>query len=454
MIQTPLNVLENKIIPFPVKEPEFPISSEIRKQAQALDSVSRYKSEFDYSIYEGLERRYADRKIHGGLLFKSPFRLPNAHPTCQQCLYTFEIDTYGRGCIHDCAYCYAKAELTVHGMWNNPMPMPADVNTIRKTFYTVFETDRKSKWRSAMDRKIPLRIGSMSDSFMFMDKKYKITQELLKILSFYDYPYIIFTHSDLVATDEYMKLLRPDLCSVQMSISSINDDLNRKIEPGAPTAARRLLGLKKLSDAGFWTTVRVNPLFPTHPDGYFSNPEFKWNGEVPTFDYSTLDLVDAVSEHNVPAILVGFARLSSLSLNSMERVLGMSLRPFFDKEKVCKSPRDWHYSDKEIHHYYNKWKFRCIEKKVQFTTCYIGNGESHFWNFQDKWSNKADCCNVKNRVPAFKNDAREIPFSDRLKHMAGKGYEPTSTRLHEPLGVGTSIESVEQERQGEISPQL
>ncbi|MEZ4815536.1 MAG: hypothetical protein R3A80_10070 [Bdellovibrionota bacterium] len=220
------------VIQFPKQSTSLPVTNSLMLEALELDRLSKYPCSFDYSIYESLERRYLDRKIHGGLLFKSPLRLPNAHPTCQQCLYTFEIDTYGRGCIHDCAYCYAKAELTVHGMWNNPMPMPADINTIRKTFYTVFETDKRSKWRSIMERRIPLRIGSMSDSFMFMDKKYKITQELLKILDFYNYPYLVFTHSDLVGTDEYMSLIRKDLCSVQMSISSIDDDLNRKLEPG------------------------------------------------------------------------------------------------------------------------------------------------------------------------------------------------------------------------------
>lgn len=418
-------------------------SDSIISEAKKLDLVSRYKSSFDYSIYPALEKRYEDRKIFGGVVFKKAFRLPNAHPTCQQCLYTFEVDTYGRGCIHECVYCYAKAELTVHGMWNNPIPFPADVNEFRKLFYTVFETDKKSKWRSILEKRIPLRIGSMSDSFMLMDKRYKVTQELLKILSFYDYPYIIFTHSDLVAHSDYMTLLRSDLCSVQMSISSIDDNLNHKLEPGAPSAKKRLQALETLSRAGFWTTVRVNPLFPQFPDGYYTNPNFKWEGPVPSFDYSTTDLIDAVAAHKIPAILVGFARLSSFAINNIEKVANVSLRPFFDKINVCKSPRDWHYSDKEVGHYYNIWKLKSLEKGIQFTTCYIGNGEEHFWDFQNLWSNKKDCCNVKNRISTFQTDARGISFSDRLKHAGGKIYEPASSRLHEPLDPQPKLSIVE-----------
>ena len=137
--------------------------------------------------------------------------------------------------------------------------MPVDITEIWKTFYYAFETDNKARWRDVLKMRVPLRIGSMSDSFMFIDKKYQVTQELLKILNYYDYPYIIFTRSDLISHDEYMELLRPDLCSIQMSIASIDDAMNRLIEPGAPSAKRRLLALQKLVRNGFWTTARLNP---------------------------------------------------------------------------------------------------------------------------------------------------------------------------------------------------
>ena len=71
--------------------------------------------------------------------------------------------------------------------------MPVDITEIWKTFYYALETDKKSRWREMIEMRVPLRIGSMSDSFMVIDKKYKVTQELLKILSYYNYPYIIFT---------------------------------------------------------------------------------------------------------------------------------------------------------------------------------------------------------------------------------------------------------------------
>lgn len=437
----------SKVIPFPIEISEAVVQKKVIKQqiktpkadsiiaeATKLDGLSKYPCSLDYELYRNLERRYSEKPIRGGISMGSAFRLVNSHSTCQQCLYAFEVDTYGRGCVHDCVYCYAKAQLTVHGYWNNPIPVPIDFNDIRKSFYITFETDKKNKWRNILSKRIPLRIGSMSDSFMWSDTKYKVTQELLKLLKYYDYPYVIFTRSDLVAHDDYLKLLDPNLASIQFSMSSTNEELVRKIEPGAPSAKRRLLALQKLAENNYWTTVRLNPFFPIYPDGYFTNPEFKWDGPIPKFEYSSFEIIDELAAYNIPAVLIGFVRFSRLSLNSIERATGQNLRQFYNRDQVNKSSRDFHFSDREIRYYYEQIRESCKKNDIQFTTCYIGNGEGHFWKDQDLWSNKIDCCNIKGRVSSFQTDSRDLPFSTRLKHATNKCSTPSSDRLHEKLG--------------------
>jgi DNA repair photolyase len=449
-----LEVLENQVtnnlINFPAvakihpKSPTIatPKSDELIAQAAKLDKLSKYKCDFDYEAYRNIEKRYSDNPIRGGITMGTAFRLVNSHSTCQQCLYAFEIDTYGRGCVHNCSYCYAKAQLTVHGYWNNPIPVPVDLNEIRKAFYITFETEKPHKFRQILEKRIPLRIGSMSDSFMWMDQKIKITQELLKILDYYQYPYVVFTRSDLIATDEYMKLINPKLGSVQFSMASTNDKMNRLIEPGAPSAKRRLVALEKLNGAGIWTTVRINPLFPIYPDGYFTDPNFKWEGEVPKFDYSSFDMIDEIAAHKVPSVLAGFGRFSHMSLNAVEKATGFNLKQFYRRDIVNKSERDFHFSDREIRYYYEELKHRCNIKNIQFTTCYIGNGEKHFWKDQDLWSNKKDCCSIKGNVPSFLKDAREIAFESRLKFSNQKDAIPVSTDLHKSLGTIRLVEDL------------
>jgi len=411
-----------------------PKSDKIFEKAEKLKKLSKYPCTFDFETYRKLELRFGHEQPRGGITFNTPFKLVNSHTTCQQCLYAFEVDTYGRGCVHDCVYCYAKAELTVHGYWNKPFPMPVDITEIWKVFYTVFETEKKSKWRHILEKRIPIRIGSMSDSFMWMDQKYKVTQELLKLLDYYQYPYIIFTRSDLIAKEPYISLLNPKLCSVQMSIASTNDELNKLIEPGTPSAKRRLIALQKLVRNGFWTTVRMNPFFPIYKDGYFTDPNFDRDNMPEPFHFSSFEMVDEIASYGVQSILTGMVRLSSYSLNQIEKAVGRDLRCLYNQD-ARKSSRDYHFSDAEVRAYYERIQARCIQNGVQFTTCYIGNGEKQFWGDQDLWTNKKDCCNAIGRVEAFKGQtSRDVKWDDRLRHTNHKCSTPNdSDNLHTEL---------------------
>lgn len=422
----------------PEVEPTIPTprSDKILSKAESLKKVSSYPCSFNFEVYKDLELRFGLDQPRGGITFNTPFKLVNSHPTCQQCLYAFEVDTYGRGCTHDCVYCYAKDQLTSRGYWNNPFPMPVDISEIWKVFYTVFETDKKSKWRDVMEKRVPIRIGSMSDSFMFMDKKYKVTQEFLKILNYYKYPYIVFTRSDLVADNRYIDLLNTNLCSIQLSIPSTNDELNKLIEPGAPSAKRRLLAIEKLTKNGFWTTVRLNPFFPMHPDGYFTDPNFDRDKNKLFFDYSSFDMVGEIADAGAQSLLAGIVRLTPFTINQIHKATGIDLKPFFKKESR-KSSNSYHYSREEIRAYYERIHARCKQRGVQFTTCYIGNGEPDFWNDQDLWDNKKDCCNVKNRIPTFKTSSRDLSWETRMKHTSVKCHTPNDNEnLHSELGTG------------------
>lgn len=404
--------------------PKFngPISGEMWKKVSVLNSS--YTDTFDWSIYDQIYNRFKDEQPRGGVVFKTTFKLVNHHSSCSKCHYSFEIDTYGRGCIHNCVFCYAKDQLSSHGFWNRPIPFPVDLAEIRKTFYTVFETNQPHKWRKILAERVPLRIGSMSDSFMWIDQKYGVTKEVIKILNYYKYPYIIFTRSDLLAQDDYLSLLDSKLAAVQYSISGNNEEMTRQIEPGAPSVARRLKALKKISESGFWTTVRINPFFPTHPDGFFSDRDAtlqRFGGEnkipqFPLFDYS---FFDQLKEAKVPSVLAGFVRLSPKAINNISNVTKIDLKAFF-KPELLAIQGDKRYSDKEIGAYYRQLHRASNEKGIRFNTCYIGNGLKDFFQYQDLWSNKSDCCDAKGFVPEFKKSSQSIEWQERIKHSPFK----------------------------------
>ena len=83
------------------------------KDAQGIEAGlegSRYPDTFDWSIYDQIEGKYGE-KPRGGVVFNTTFKLVNHHASCSKCHHSFEIDAYGRGCFHNCIYCYAKDQL-------------------------------------------------------------------------------------------------------------------------------------------------------------------------------------------------------------------------------------------------------------------------------------------------------------------------------------------------------
>lgn len=400
-----------------------PIEAEMKAKL-FVTAGSAYPDTFDWSVYDKIAEKF-DEPPRGGVVFNTTFKLVNHHSSCTKCHYAFEIDSYGRGCFHDCVYCYAKDQLSTHGYWNRPQPFPVNLAEVRKVFYTVFETDRKSRWRDIMEKRVPIRVGSMSDSFMWLDTKYGVTKELLKIFDFYKYPYIIFTRSDLVAHDDYISLLNRDLCSVQFSIAGNNNKFIRVIEPGAPSYKRRLMALEKLNKHGFWTTVRINPLFPKYPDGYFTDSisiaeRFGSRSNCPVMPFYDDQFIGELADAGVPSVLAGFVRLSPKAINNLTKVSGINVQSFF-KPELYELRGDKRFSDSEIAYYYKMFADQCEKHNVRFSTCYIGNGIKDYFAYQDLWDNKQDCCDAKGNVKAFGlNSSQDVSWDIRLKHAPCK----------------------------------
>jgi DNA repair photolyase len=164
-----------------------------------------------------------------------------------------------------------------------------------------------------------------------------------------------------------------------MSISSTNEEMNKLIEPGAPSAKRRLKAMQKLTRNGFWTTVRLNPFFPIYADGYFTDPNFNHETMPEPFFCSSFEMIDEIASYGIPSVLAGMVRLSSFALNKLEKALGRDLHALYCQEtkkqsifveSTNKKSRDFHYSDKEIRAYYERIHAKCKQNAIQFTTCY------------------------------------------------------------------------------------
>lgn len=142
--------------------------------------------------------------------------------------------------------------------------VPCDVDYIRKKFSEIGDGVHHSYLHQCLERRIPLQMGVLTDPFQQAENKYGCTYEILEILKEYDYPCIFITKG--VVSEDYIDLLSELTCTVQYSITTLDGELARKLEPNAPTPQERLESMKRLSDAGVTVQHRYWPVLPKLTD--------------------------------------------------------------------------------------------------------------------------------------------------------------------------------------------
>ena len=171
-----------------------------------------------------------------------------------KCKYPTRLDTYGCGCQHDCSYCYAKSLLEFRNLWDAMNPSVVDINKVEKVI-----------------KKIPegsiVRLGGMTDCFQPCELQYRATYKTIELLNKYNVGYLIVTKSHLVANDEYVNIMRKDLAHIQVTVTTLDDDLYTKLNyEKASLPSMRIEAIKKLQDNGFDVAIRLSPLIEEFMD--------------------------------------------------------------------------------------------------------------------------------------------------------------------------------------------
>ena len=102
-------------------------------------------------------------------------------------------------------------------------------------------------------------LSDATDPYQPLESKFKVTRNCLEILVKHGFPILITTKSDLVVRD--LDLLKENSV-VAITITHLDDEACRKLEPGAPPPSARLKAVEKLSSSGVPVIVRVDPIIP------------------------------------------------------------------------------------------------------------------------------------------------------------------------------------------------
>jgi DNA repair photolyase len=167
-----------------------------------------------------------------------------------------------RGCEHGCVYCYARPS---HAYLELSPGLDFETKLFAKT--NAAELLRETLARPGF-MPSPIALGANTDCYQPIERKYRITREILEVLARCEHPVTVVTKSALIERD--LDLLAPmaakNLVKVFVSIGTLDRDLARKLEPRAASPQRRLDVLKALSREKIPCGVMVAALIPALND--------------------------------------------------------------------------------------------------------------------------------------------------------------------------------------------
>ena len=221
--------------------------------------------------------------------------------------FRWSLNPY-RGCVHGCHYCYARATHPYLGL-------NADEDFATRI---VVKTNMPELLRQELRRRSWTRervaIGTATDAYQPCEGRYQLTRRCLEALRDADTPVSIVTKSTLILRDLDLiaELARGPGATVYFTITTLDPDLWRLIEPGTPPPLMRLEVMRRLSNRGVPCGVFLAPVLPGITDTVASIEAVaaaaKAHGAA-SFGSAVLRLAPGVKEHYLAFVSETFPNL-------------------------------------------------------------------------------------------------------------------------------------------------
>lgn len=157
-----------------------------------------------------------------------------------------------RGCSHGCIYCDSRSKY--YHIEHDFEDIEIKANAIE-----LLENALKRKRTKCM-----LGTGSMTDPYIPLESEIGNVRKALTLANQYGFGFTLITKSDRVLRDlDLLKTINDKTkCVVQMTLTTYDENLCKKIEPNVSTTKERVEVLKKLNEAGIPTVVWLCPILP------------------------------------------------------------------------------------------------------------------------------------------------------------------------------------------------
>jgi len=157
-----------------------------------------------------------------------------------------------RGCQHQCIYCDSRSECYQIEDFDHDILVKANAIELLR--------------RELAGKRVigTIGTGSMNDPYMPLEADVRLTGRALKVIAEAGFPVHVITKSDLVLRDIDLlaEIGRKSYAAVTFTVTTAEDALSKRLEPGAPASSRRLAALQALSTRGILAGVSMMPVLP------------------------------------------------------------------------------------------------------------------------------------------------------------------------------------------------
>ncbi|WP_424951507.1 PA0069 family radical SAM protein [Deinococcus sp.] len=171
--------------------------------------------------------------------------------------YAHSVNAY-RGCEHGCIYCYARPTHEYLG-FSLGLDFETRIMVKLEAAALLRRALSKKSWRPQ-----PIAMSGVTDIYQPAERHFGLTRQLLGVLLDFRNPVTLITKNALILRDLEVltELARRNLVRVALSVTTLNENLRRRMEPRTSTAARRLSAVSRLAEAGVPVGVMMGPVIP------------------------------------------------------------------------------------------------------------------------------------------------------------------------------------------------
>jgi DNA repair photolyase len=231
-------------------------STYFKGRGAQIKSENKYlKNQYTTDHIEGLDEEFLETPLTQ-IFHESPKKIVNK-VNSPDLNFGYSMNPY-QGCEHGCIYCYARNTHEYYGF-------SAGLDFETKIIIKQNAPDLLEKhllqptWQA-----VPIMLSGNTDCYQPQEKKFGITRKMLQVLLKYRHPVGIITKNALIQRDiDILKELAKDrLVNVMISITTLNEELRRQMEPRTASATKRLQTIEALAKEGIPVGVMNAPIIP------------------------------------------------------------------------------------------------------------------------------------------------------------------------------------------------